>query len=116
MFRFTSDGGNNIYIDDINISGTSSGIDEFENSINFNVYPNPLEENSLITFSLIEKQKVGLKIFDVLGREVSNLYSGDLNAGEHQYAVSEKLSLGAGIYFIQLNVGSHSFTKKLIVK
>lgn len=116
MFRFTSDGGNNIYIDDINLSGTSSGIDELENSIDFNIYPNPLEENSFITFSLIEKQKVGLKIFDVLGREVSNLFSGDLNAGEHQYTVSEKLSFGAGIYFIQLNVGLHSFTKKLIVK
>lgn len=117
MFRFTSDGGNNVYIDDVNLSGTASaGMDELANSIYFNIYPNPIEENSIITFNLIEKQKVDVKIFDVLGREVSNLYSGELNAGEHQYAVSEKSSLVAGVYFVQLNVGSHSFTKKLIVK
>lgn len=117
MFRFTSDGGNNVYLDDINLSGTSSaGMDELANSIYFSIYPNPVEENSIITFNLIEKQKVQLKVYDVLGREVNDLYSGELNSGEHQFAISEKSSLRAGVYFVQLNVGTHSFTKKLIVK
>lgn len=116
MFRFTSNAGNNIYIDDINLGGTN-GIDEsLASTINFNVYPNPVEDNSIISFNILEKQKVELKIYDLVGREVSSLFNGNLNAGEHQYSVVDKTDLSAGVYFITLYVDRQRFTKKLIVQ
>lgn len=116
MFRFTSNGGNNIYIDDINLGG-SSGIDEdIANVINFKVYPNPVEDNSIAFFNIPEKQKVELKIYDLIGREVLSLVNDKLNAGEYQYSISEKTNLSAGVYFITLYLDRQRFTKKLIVK
>lgn len=115
MFRFTSNGGNNIYVDDINILGTV-GIDELSSSINFNVYPNPAEDNTVVSFDLIEKGNVTVDVIDVVGRKISSLYKGALNAGEYQYNVASGGSLAAGIYIVQLNVDGHNFSKKLIVK
>ena len=116
MFRFTSNGGNNIYLDDINIGGTNGIKDNFASTTNFNVYPNPAEENTTIYFNLLEKQKIELKIYDLLGSAVSSIFNGDLNAGEHQYSIAENANLSSGIYFVTLSVGGQRFTKKLVVK
>ncbi len=117
-FQFTSNGGNNIYIDDINIAGQpiGAGIDEFANNLDFNVFPNPADENTIIRFNLIEKEKVTIKIMDVVGREIAAIANGELNSGMHQYSVADNTQLSSGVYFVTLTAGSRSFTKKLIVK
>ena len=92
------------------------GVDELANNINFNVYPNPSEDNTIISFTLIESQETDITVYDVVGKEVATVFSGNLNKGEHQYSIADKTKLSAGVYFIKLNVGGESFTKKLIVK
>ena len=115
MFKFTSDAGNNIYLDDINIMG-NVGIDELANNINFNMYPNPTEGNTTISFNLSENKETDISVYDVVGKKIANVYNGNLNAGEHQYSIADKTKLASGIYFIKLTVGGESFTKKLVVK
>jgi PKD repeat protein len=117
MFRFTSDGGNNIYLDDINISGTvATGIEDLDVNMDFNIYPNPVEDNTVISFILPEDQNIDIAITDVLGREVSKVFKGNLNAGEHNYTIADKGMLSSGIYIVKVNVDNRSFSKKLIVK
>ena len=116
MFRFTSNGGNNIFIDDINIGGANSIDEGSESTINFNLFPNPIDENSIVSFNILNKQKVELKIYDIIGREVSSLFNGYLSAGDHQYSIAEKVNLTAGVYFVTLGIDRQRFTKKLIVK
>ena len=114
-FKFTSNAGNNIYLDDINIT-SNVGVDELSNNINFNIYPNPAEDNSVITFTLLGSSTADVKIYDVVGKEVSTVFTGNLSAGEHTYSISDKTKLAAGAYFVKLAVAGESFTKKLIVK
>ncbi len=97
---------------------TSVGLNEESSSysINFNVYPNPVEENTIIKFNLIEKQKAELKIYDIMGRQVASIFEGDLNSGEHEYSIANKAKLIPGIYFVKLVVGNQSLVKKMIVK
>lgn len=117
MFRFTSNAGANIYLDDINISGTVGGIqDEFADALSFNVYPNPAEDNTVVGFNLLDKQKVEVALYDVLGQHVSTVFDGNLNAGEHEYTIADKTNLTSGIYFVKLTAGDHQVTKKLIVR
>ncbi|MGQ0828513.1 MAG: M43 family zinc metalloprotease [Bacteroidota bacterium] len=116
MFRFTSNAGSNIYLDDINISGTVGVEDEFSDALSFNIYPNPAEDNSVVGFNLLDKQKVELSVYDVLGQHVSTIVEGNLNAGEHEYKIADKTSLSSGIYFVKLVAGDQKFTKKLIVR
>jgi len=116
MFRFTSNGGNNVYLDDINISGTTTGIEDIAGNIDFNIYPNPIDESSVIAFSLMKKQSVNIEVVDVLGRSIGTVFNGNLDAGEHKYSVGDNVKLSAGIYFVKVNVDGSEFSKKMIVR
>lgn len=115
MFRFISDGGNNIYVDDINISGTT-GIDNEEQGSGFTIYPNPIDENTVVDFSLAAKKHVDIKVLDVLGKEVTTVYNGNLAEGDHRFAIGEESKLSSGVYFVKIILDDKSFTKKMIVK
>jgi PKD repeat protein len=116
-FQFTSQGGNNIYIDDINITATT-GIDSPDIGIQqFGVFPNPAQDNTLISFSLDKSQKINVAIYDMTGREVMSVYDGNLDAGEHQFPVAAAGTLGSGLYFVRLtNADGRSVTQKLVVE
>jgi hypothetical protein len=70
-FKFDAKGGNNIYLDNIRISHPSViGIDELDlNEIT--IFPNPASDN--LNFSIPESMTlIGLKIFDITGKELSD--------------------------------------------
>lgn len=75
-------------------------------------YPNPFNPSTIIEFSLHERGNVTLKIYDMLGRELTTLVKEQLNAGTHR-VIWNASGFASGVYFYQLTVGSHSATKKL---
>ena len=116
-FTFESGGGNSIYIDDINIMGVT-GIDAPEAGIqHFGVYPNPLQDNSFVSFSLDNAQDVSLQLFDMSGRLVMDMYNGSLGAGQHQFPVQTAEKLNSGMYFVRLTTAEgRMVTQKLIAQ
>jgi PKD repeat protein len=114
MFRFTSDGGNNVYIDDINILA-NVGVEDMESALNMNVFPNPADGTAFISFDMVERADVTVELTDLVGRKISSVYSGELSAGEQKFEIAEAGSLTAGMYLVTLNVDGHTFTKKLMV-
>lgn len=113
-FQFTSGTGNNIYIDDVNISKVAVGMESLTaDNLKLTVYPNPGDENMLINFSLDKVQEADLKIYDVLGREVTTLVSQKLAAGDYQFNVG-KID-HTGIYFLKLKLDNAILTRKLIL-
>jgi hypothetical protein len=76
--------------------------------------PNPFNLVTTISFHLPTKSFVSLKIFDSLGRQVSTLLSKELLAGSYQQKW-QALHLSSGLYFCNLQVGSFTKTKKLVL-
>jgi hypothetical protein len=77
-------------------------------------YPNPFNPTTKISFSLPANEFVSLKIFDVLGREVETLVSGEQTAGS--YSVEFDASrFTSGMYFYRLTAGKFSETKKMLL-
>jgi PKD repeat protein len=116
-FEFTSDGGNNIYIEDINIIG-ATGIDPLNTNIaNFDVFPNPAQDNTTVNFSLTEKQNVNLEVVDMTGRRVSLIQAGELQAGDYSFPLMGAGTLGRGMYMVRLiTADGRAATRKLIVE
>jgi len=56
-----------------------------------------------------------LKIFDILGREVTTAFEGDVQAGYIQKTIFEASRLASGVYFSRLQYGGKSLLKKLIL-
>jgi len=64
-------------------------------------YPNPFNPNTNIKFSIPETGLVSLKLYDILGKEIYNLYEGNLSPGI--YSINFNASnLISGTYFYQL--------------
>lgn len=113
-FQFTSGYGNNIYIDDINIGKEVVGIDEEPaDNLKFTVYPNPGDENTTISFSLLKEQNICLKIYDVLGREIASIINQKLASGDYQYNLGRLDH--SGVCFLKLKLDAAVFTRKLIL-
>jgi PKD repeat protein len=115
-FTFTSNGGNNIYLDNINITGSLGIEEEFANRLNMMIYPNPMNEHTLVSFELEQKEQVTISIQDVVGRTVSLIFTGSAGAGHHEYSISGNSKLSAGIYFVNFTDGKHRVSEKLIIK
>jgi photosystem II stability/assembly factor-like uncharacterized protein len=77
-------------------------------------YPNPFNPVTTIRFNVKENMFVSLKVFDILGREVSSLINEKLNAGEYSVPFYGTY-LPSGVYFYRLWAGDFSETKKMLL-
>jgi hypothetical protein len=89
-------GGTFSYSDVVNVDVTAPA--EFDLAQN---YPNPFNPSTRIDFSLAVDSKVSLKVFNVLGQEVSNLLNGNLSAGSHQLNFDAS-ALNSGVYLYRI--------------
>ncbi len=78
-------------------------------------YPNPFNPATKINFSIPKGELVTLKVYDVLGREVSTLVNKQMTAGT--YSINFDASkLSSGVYFYRLDAGSFTQTKKMMIQ
>ncbi|MFQ5606236.1 MAG: T9SS type A sorting domain-containing protein [bacterium] len=77
-------------------------------------YPNPFNPSTTVRFSLPRRERVILKVFDILGREVATLVDEELPSGEHSVVFDAK-NLSSGVYFYQLTAGQSSQIRKALL-
>ena len=77
-------------------------------------YPNPFNPSTNIEFMIPQTGQVELKIYDLLGREVSTLTNEVMSPGT--YKVSWDASeLSSGIYFSRLVYGGNQIVKQMLL-
>jgi hypothetical protein len=77
-------------------------------------YPNPFNPSTNFKYTIPEKARVTIKVFNLLGQEVATLLDRDQAAGN--YVVKfEANSLPTGIYFYRLEAGKVSETRKMVL-
>jgi hypothetical protein len=77
-------------------------------------YPNPFNPNTTIEFAINTPQFVSLKIYDVLGNEITTLVNGYKLAGLHRVDFNAG-EYSSGVYFYKLNLGNTSVSKKMML-
>jgi hypothetical protein len=77
-------------------------------------FPNPFNPSTKISFSLPQRSTVSLKVYDVLGNEVSELANGDFESGVYNVEFNAT-NLSSGIYFYQLQSNGLIQTNKMIL-
>ncbi len=86
---------------------------QFELSQN---YPNPFNPSTTINYSLPKEGKVVLKVYDLLGNEVSTLVDESKPAGNYNVKFdTERKSLSSGIYIYKITTESYTSAKKMIL-
>ncbi len=77
-------------------------------------FPNPFNPGTVISYSLRVRSVVSLRIYDVLGNELTSVINKKQNAGDYEY-YWEADNLSGGIYFYSLYIDGKLFdTKKMM--
>ncbi len=82
-------------------------------------YPNPFNPSTVIEYSIPsngmeQSNKVMLKVYDILGKEVATLINKKQSAGNYKIKFNAN-NLSNGVYFYQLTSGNYTATKKLML-
>ncbi len=115
-FSFDSDGGNNLYIDQINFYtggpvnvGLEEGVIE-----NLALFPNPAVDELNLRFNISESSKVVLSVKDITGKILKNIVV-DAQIGDN-LVMMETSEFASGVYFLTINTGNSNKTLQFVVK
>ena len=123
-FYFRSDGYENFdgfYVDDLKLVAYEkpTGVEnnEITQYLNFELfanYPNPFNPTTTISYQIPVDGVVKLKVFDVLGREVTTLVDEYKNRGKYNVNF-EARNLAGGVYIYQIKMGDFIKANKMIL-
>lgn len=95
------------------IGNISNNFDLYQN------YPNPFNSSTIIKFYIPKTTIVNLKVYDILGREITTLINKNLQSGTYSIPFSTSRfsnnKISNGIYFYRLQTEDFTQTKKLVI-
>jgi len=77
-------------------------------------YPNPFNPSTHFVVSIPKKEKVLIKVFDILGREMQTIMNRTLSSGEHIITWNAN-KFASGVYFIQMHAGEFVQSQKVLL-
>jgi len=77
-------------------------------------YPNPFNPTTTISYSIPKQSFVTIKIYDVLGKEITTLVNNEMQSGNYKVEFDGSKS-ASGIYFYQMKTNEFIQTKKMIL-
>ena len=114
-FLFTSGGGNDLYIDDINLTGPV-GLQDNETIYDFFVFPNPANSIANVQFLLPKsQQQMNIQLHNIIGEQVKNIFSGNLSSGQHNLSIDVS-DLAPGVYFVTISNPTRKVVQRFIVE
>lgn len=97
---------------------TETGIGERNGEINSfylnQNFPNPFNPTTKISFSMVDKGFITLKIYSVTGNELETLISGEFLPGQHE-ASFDGSKYSSGLYFYELVSGHSRQVRKMVL-
>tara|TARA_R110002049_G_scaffold260571_2_gene436480 strand:+ start:1288 stop:3444 length:2157 start_codon:yes stop_codon:yes gene_type:complete len=116
--KYNARDGNNVYIDDLKVFGTSIvGVDENSlDQLNLSIYPNPTRDDFTLSFDNNKATSTNVYLTDITGKRMINVLSSvQLPIGLQKQRIGTE-SLKAGIYFIVLEQEGNRVVRKLIIQ
>jgi Secretion system C-terminal sorting domain/Outer membrane protein Omp28 len=113
-FRCISGYGNNIFVDDINITNTVVSVEDLAGVNAFNLFPNPTSGDITVEFNLENNASVDMNIANALGQQVKTVLSETRNSGANRISVPTS-DLAAGTYFFNVLVDGKVQTQRFVV-
>ena len=91
------------------------GLSELENVEGFNVYPNPANLSTSISYELTKETLVTVNVTDITGKTVYSNDLGKMSSGKHKLDINTD-SMSNGIYIINFEANGATTSQKLVVK
>ncbi len=104
-------------VDVLDVTVTGGGVPSPDHLM-FSNSPNPFTGSTKISFYVPSTAEISVEVFDVAGRKVCDLYSGEAPAGRSEFLWDGRDASGrelvSGVYFCKVRFGSMSVSKKML--
>jgi uncharacterized protein YceK len=115
QFQGVANGGNAIYIDNINwAQGNPLAVQNISNVTSSTVYPNPANGTVSLGLELSSADNFDITLVNTLGQTVKTVSTVELTAGNHNMDVNIS-DLSAGVYNFVIKSGNQSMVKRFVV-
>ena len=114
----------NVEFDNLKITGFSiprqlvDGTKKYSGTIKtyklYNNYPNPFNPSTMIQYDLPRTSKVVIKVYNILGREVTTLVNESQSAGAYKVMLN-MAGYASGVYFIRMIANSYQHVQKIML-
>jgi PKD repeat protein len=114
-FKFTQRGGNHLYLDDINIFGSSVGMADGRSAIACQLIPNPARDAARLMIDVVAADEVIIDILDATGRTIHSVGSETLRTGRNHI----ELPVGAlvpGTYLVRVHSKAIHENLRLVIQ
>lgn len=82
-------------------------------------YPNPFNPSTKVEFYLPKRSPVRIAVYNIVGQQVKIFFDQEMEAGSYRVTWNGKNDYGeytpSGVYFVRLDAGDFSSTKKMIL-
>ena len=110
----SSDMSSNFYVDDINVNGTLGLVSDEISALNVNVFPNPSKGEAININYTAQDEAVTFTLRDTQGKVISTETIEETNTVV-SHSLANTANLKAACYFLEIQSGEHTTTKKLVV-
>lgn len=115
-FEFESKGGNNLYIDDVNINGEPVGLDQLDQLVgDIAVVPNPAGAEAEAILELNGTMRVQLDVIDAMGRVTGIQSERMMSAGKHRITLPVQ-DLAPGVYLLRIRSEQGTRNTRFVVE
>jgi hypothetical protein len=81
-----------------------------------NNFPNPFNPETVIEFSIPNSSIVSLKVYDLLGNEITTILNENRAQGSYtEIFDSTRYGISSGVYFYRLQTNNGTITKKMLL-
>jgi hypothetical protein len=93
----------------------TTGLSELKTVSSLNIYPNPANTSSNVSFELNNETDVNIAVSDLTGKTVYSNKLGNMNSGSHNVTINTD-ALSNGIYIVNFEANGTTTSQKLVVK
>jgi PKD repeat protein len=113
-FVFNSNQGDNLFIDDINISGLLTPTrSELLKEVSVTISPNPTNQDPLIFINLAQPKNFTVRLIDMFSKIIYEDKIRKMEVGDHTIRLPKPIS--TGIYIVDIEIDRSHICKKMII-
>lgn len=114
-FQAISDYGNDLFLDDINVSTSSVSAGSISHGIRtIELFPNPANTFMNLSLQLVENADIKITITNVLGEIVYSEIKYNTTPGQQSFNINTEI-LPAGVYLVNVNDGKEILSEKILI-
>ena len=114
QFKAYSGWGNNLYLDNINVSDVVA-TQELTEVTEISLFPNPVKDLMKVNFELSETTQLQVEVFNATGQRVQQLGVANYGAGRNQIDI-DAAQLSSGMYFLRMFNADRELSRRFIVQ